>query len=82
MNELEAYEYIKTQIDIQKEIANLKADIYIVVAFGQILPKEVLISPKKGSWNIHASLLPKWRGAAPINRSIITYGIRNVPPPF
>ena len=50
---------------------NLNADVYIVVAFGQILPKEILIQPKLGCWNSHASLLPVWRGAAPIQWSII-----------
>ena len=50
-----------------KEILiNLKADVYLVVAFGQILPKEILDQPKLGCWNSHASLLPVWRGAAPI----------------
>ena len=43
----------------------------IVVAYGQIIPKEFLSLPKKGFINIHASLLPKWRGAAPIQRSIM-----------
>tara|TARA_Y100001968_G_scaffold311547_1_gene333750 strand:+ start:864 stop:1883 length:1020 start_codon:yes stop_codon:yes gene_type:complete len=50
---------------------NLDADVYIVVAFGQILPKEILDHPKLGCWNSHASLLPVWRGAAPIQWSII-----------
>ena len=52
------------------KIKDLKADIYVVVAFGQILPKEILEYPKYGCWNSHGSLLPKWRGAAPIQRSI------------
>jgi len=46
------------------------ADVMVVVAFGQILPKEVLEAPKYGCINIHASLLPKYRGAAPIHRAI------------
>ena len=55
-----------------KDILNeLKADIYIVVAFGQILPREILEEPKLGCWNSHASLLPVWRGAAPIQWSIL-----------
>jgi len=55
-----------------KEILyKLKADVYVVVAFGQILPKEILDQPKLGCWNSHASLLPVWRGAAPIQWSII-----------
>jgi len=57
---------------ITKELLfKLKADIYIVVAFGQILPNEILDQPKLGCWNSHASLLPKLRGAAPIQWSII-----------
>jgi methionyl-tRNA formyltransferase len=55
----------------KEKLFNLKADIYIVVAFGQILPKEILDQPKLGCWNSHASLLPVWRGAAPIQWSII-----------
>ena len=52
-------------------LKKLKADVYIVVAFGQILPREILDQPKLGCWNSHASLLPLWRGAAPIQWSII-----------
>ena len=52
-------------------LLNLRADVYVVVAFGQILPREILTQPKLGCWNSHASLLPKWRGAAPIQWSII-----------
>ncbi len=52
-------------------LKSLKADVYVVVAFGQILPKEILDQPKLGCWNSHASLLPMWRGAAPIQWSII-----------
>ena len=52
-------------------IKSLKADVYVVVAFGQILPKEILDQPKLGCWNSHASLLPAWRGAAPIQWSIL-----------
>ena len=47
------------------------ADLVIVVAYGQIIPKEFLSLPKKGFINIHASILPNWRGAAPIQRSIM-----------
>ncbi len=50
---------------------SLDADLAIVVAYGQIIPKEFLKLTKKGFINIHASILPKWRGAAPIQRSII-----------
>ena len=60
-NNKDEYEYLK----------ELNADIAIVVAYGQIIPKEILTLTKKGFINIHASLLPKWRGAAPIQRSIM-----------
>ena len=60
-NNIEEYNYLK----------ELDADIAIVVAYGQIIPKEYLNLVKKGFINIHASLLPKWRGAAPIQRSIM-----------
>ena len=57
----EEYDYFK----------KIEADLVIVVAFGQIIPKEFLDLPKKGFINIHASILPNWRGAAPIQRSIM-----------
>ena len=65
---------IKTPNKIEDElefIKSLNLDIAIVVAYGQILPEEILRLSKKGFINIHASLLPKWRGAAPIQRSLI-----------
>ena len=62
---------IKKDQNISEILIGLKADIYIVVAFGQILPKEILDIPKLGCWNSHASLLPLWRGAAPIQWSIL-----------
>ena len=49
----------------------MDADLAIVVAYGQIIPKEFLSLTKKGFINIHASILPKWRGAAPIQRAIM-----------
>lgn len=52
-------------------LASLNADIMIVAAYGLILPKTVLETPKLGCINVHASLLPRWRGAAPIHRSLI-----------
>ena len=55
---------------IQAEIKALDADLMIVVAYGLILPQQVLDIPRFGCWNIHASLLPRWRGAAPIQRAI------------
>ena len=60
-NNHEEFEYFKT----------INADLAIVVAYGQIIPKEFLSLTKKGFINIHASLLPRWRGAAPIQRSIM-----------
>ena len=54
----------------QAELAALKVDLLIVVAYGLILPKAVLALPRFGCWNVHASLLPRWRGAAPIQRAI------------
>ena len=56
-------------IENQQVIANLNADIMIVVAYGLILPQAVLDMPKLGCLNVHGSLLPKWRGAAPIQRA-------------
>ncbi|MCK0106714.1 methionyl-tRNA formyltransferase [Marinobacter sp. S0848L] len=56
--------------DAQQELAALKPDVMIVAAYGLILPKAVLDIPSHGCLNIHASLLPRWRGAAPIQRAI------------
>ena len=61
---------IKTPEWVDK-LRELKADVFVVAAFGQILSKEILDMPKYGCINIHASLLPKYRGAAPINWAII-----------
>jgi methionyl-tRNA formyltransferase len=55
----------------QEEFAALNADVAVVVAYGLILPQVVLDAPAKGCLNIHASLLPRWRGAAPIHRAIM-----------
>ena len=52
-------------------LKKIDADLSIVVAYGQIIPKEFLNLTKKGFFNIHASILPRWRGAAPIQRSIM-----------
>lgn len=57
--------------EAQAEFAALKPDIAIVVAYGLILPQAVLDAPRWGCLNIHASLLPRWRGAAPIHRAIM-----------
>ncbi|PJE30590.1 Methionyl-tRNA formyltransferase [Pseudooceanicola marinus] len=56
----------------QAEFAALQADVAVVVAYGLILPQPVLDAPKHGCLNIHASLLPRWRGAAPIHRAILS----------
>jgi len=58
--------------EAQAEFAALKADAAIVVAYGLILPKPILDAPALGCFNLHASLLPRWRGAAPINRAIMS----------
>ncbi|EGT3614674.1 methionyl-tRNA formyltransferase [Clostridium perfringens] len=62
---------IKNEPETIEELRSMEPDFIIVVAFGQILPKEVLDIPKFGCINLHASLLPKFRGAAPLNWSII-----------
>jgi methionyl-tRNA formyltransferase len=57
--------------EAQAEFAAFNADAAIVVAYGMILPKPVLDAPRLGCFNVHASLLPRWRGAAPINRAVM-----------
>ncbi|OJI93229.1 methionyl-tRNA formyltransferase [Planktotalea frisia] len=57
--------------DEQQAFAALNADVAVVVAYGLILPQIILDAPKRGCLNIHASLLPRWRGAAPIHRAIL-----------
>ncbi|MEH7827331.1 methionyl-tRNA formyltransferase [Gemmobacter denitrificans] len=57
--------------EAQAEFAALGADVAVVVAYGLILPQAVLDAPRHGCLNIHASLLPRWRGAAPIHRAIM-----------
>ena len=59
------------QAEDRTALAELQADLMIVAAYGLILPTEVLTTPKLGCLNVHASLLPRWRGAAPIHRAII-----------
>lgn len=56
--------------EAQAELQTLNADVMVVVAYGLILPEAVLKAPKYGCLNVHGSLLPRWRGAAPIQRSI------------
>jgi methionyl-tRNA formyltransferase len=57
--------------EAQAEFAALNADVAVVVAYGLILPQAILDAPASGCLNIHASLLPRWRGAAPIHRAIM-----------
>ncbi len=57
--------------DAIRDLAALRADVAVVVAYGLILPQAVLDAPRLGCLNIHASLLPRWRGAAPIQRAIM-----------
>ena len=64
-NNIEEYDFLK----------KMNADLAIVVAYGQIIPKKFLSLTKKGFINIHASILPKWRGAAPIQRSIMNLDV-------
>ena len=59
------------QQDDRELLASLNADLMIVVAYGLLLPKAVLDAPRLGCINVHASLLPRWRGAAPIHRSLL-----------
>ena len=54
----------------REELRALQPDLMVVVAYGLILPASVLAIPRHGCWNVHASLLPRWRGAAPIQRAI------------
>ena len=64
-------EKIRKNEEFINEIRNLKPDIIVVVAYGKILPKEILEIPRLGCMNVHGSLLPKYRGAAPIQWAII-----------
>src|SRR5947208_11522503 len=57
--------------EAQAAFAAHQADAAVVVAYGLILPKPILDAPRLGCFNLHASLLPRWRGAAPINRAVI-----------
>ena len=58
--------------EVQAAFAALNADVAVVAAYGLILPRAVLEAPRSGCLNIHASLLPRWRGAAPIQRAILS----------
>lgn len=58
------------ELSIQQQLSQYNADIMIVVAYGLLLPEVILSAPRLGCINVHGSLLPKWRGAAPIQRSL------------
>lgn len=66
------YQPLKLRLpEVVAELQGLAPDLIVVVAYGQILPKSVLDIPRYGCINVHASLLPRWRGAAPINHAIM-----------
>ena len=62
---------IRNNVEFMEEMKKLKPDLFCVVAYGKILPEELLNIPKYGSINVHGSLLPKYRGAAPIQWAIL-----------
>lgn len=63
---------LKNSPDIESQLASLAADVMVVAAYGLILPAALLEIPRLGCINIHASLLPRWRGAAPIQRALLS----------
>jgi len=63
----ESLKYAQTQARLRE----LDLDLLVVVAYGLILPRKILALPRLGCWNVHASLLPRWRGAAPIQRALL-----------
>ncbi|MEV8520885.1 methionyl-tRNA formyltransferase [Dyella marensis] len=67
---VEQPESLKSQA-ARDTLAAYRPDLMVVVAYGLILPRKVLALPRLGCWNVHASLLPRWRGAAPIQRAIL-----------
>jgi methionyl-tRNA formyltransferase len=67
---VEQPETLKT-IEARETLAAYRPDLMVVVAYGLILSRKVLAIPRLGCWNVHASLLPRWRGAAPIQRAIL-----------
>jgi methionyl-tRNA formyltransferase len=58
------------RVEAREQLRGLRPDLIVVVAYGLILPQSVLDIPRLGCWNVHASLLPRWRGAAPIQRAL------------
>ncbi|MGH8232941.1 MAG: methionyl-tRNA formyltransferase [Rhodanobacteraceae bacterium] len=67
---IEQPESLKT-LEAQQRLRDYAPDLMVVIAYGLILPRAVLAIPRLGCWNVHASLLPRWRGAAPIQRAIL-----------
>lgn len=67
---IEQPESLKTP-EAQESLRGHAPDLMVVIAYGLILPRKVLAIPRLGCWNVHASLLPRWRGAAPIQRAIL-----------
>ncbi|HZP64831.1 MAG TPA: methionyl-tRNA formyltransferase [Rudaea sp.] len=57
--------------DVRQRLRDYALDLFVVVAYGLLLPRSVLAAPRFGCWNVHASLLPRWRGAAPIQRALL-----------
>ena len=64
-------DFLKANKTFITKLKELNCDVFVVIAYGKILSKEILDIPRYGSWNAHASLLPRWRGAAPIQWSIL-----------
>jgi methionyl-tRNA formyltransferase len=62
---------LRKDMDVLQTLQTLEADLFVVTAYGQILPPNVLEMPKHGCINVHASLLPRWRGASPIQSAIL-----------
>jgi len=62
---------IKSNVSFIKTLKSFNSDVYVVIAYGKILSSEILSIPRYGCWNAHASLLPRWRGAAPIQWSLL-----------
>mgnify|MGYP006307482633 FL=1 len=59
----------RLQADMQPRLASFNADLLVTAAYGLLLPPWLLDLPRHGCWNLHASLLPRWRGASPINQA-------------
>ncbi|XLM20644.1 methionyl-tRNA formyltransferase, partial [Chromobacterium piscinae] len=68
---VEQPEKLRGNLEAQQMLRDVQADVMVVAAYGLILPQDVLDIPARGCLNIHASLLPRWRGAAPIQRAIL-----------